>query len=369
MIPHTLSYRKIGTQFSVKEKRVAVRMKLLSFIHYQRYMGLTDIEYSSFRECYVLNGNWVSYLSQVLIQIMFFADLIEALNRKSIIYIDMESRSGNIYEHLVVLSIPTTQIFVSVWLRFQQNTQQILLEKLNQLASRLHVDTESLPRPRWLFRFWLNSLAYYTCIVLVFTLFVWNPLRYWSYYLAFASFFVLLVRSTYLIIYYTSLVHEVLVMLQTQSDQLQGIVDSNEMSLSELSCNLCLYDELLLVCQQEIVEIFSGTFIMIFSFFLLDAISILYIAALKEKFSLLEILRQLIWFVPWMIYQSMPMTVNELRGQVSKRKKNKYRYHCIYMYMELRFVVYFSLSIMLLLIHSSNFNETFSYDIFSLSSL
>lgn len=272
----------------------------------------------------MLNGNWVSYLSQVLIKIMLCVDLIEALHRRSIIYMDMRSTSGNIYEYLVVISIPTTQLFVSVWLRFQQKTQQILLEKLSQLACRLQVDIERLQRPRWLFRFWLAILAYYTCIILGFTLFVWNPFRYWSYYLAFASFFVLMVRSTFLITYYTSLVHEVLVLLQTQADQLQGILDSTKMCSSELSCNLYLYDELLLLCQQEIVQIFGVTLILIFVFFLLDAISILYMTTLKEKFSLLESLRLLLWFVPLSIYQSMPMTVNELTRQVSKRKTNNY---------------------------------------------
>lgn len=261
---------------------------------------------------------------------MFFADLIEALHRRSIIYMDMRSTSGNIYQHLVVLSIPSTQIFVSVWLRFQQKTQQILLEKLSQLASRLQVDTERFPRPRWLFRLWLASLAYYACMILGFTLFVWNPFRYWSYYLAFASFFVLMVRSTFLITYYTSLVHEVLVLLQTQADQLQSMLDSTKMSLSELSCNLCLYDELLLLCQQEIVQIFGVSLIMILIFYLLDAVSILYMTTLNEKFTLLEILRLLLWFVPLNIYQSMPMTVNELTRQVSKRKTNNYRYHCVY---------------------------------------
>lgn len=295
-------------------------MKLLPFIHYQRYLGLTDIDYSTLRRCYVLNGNWMSYCSQVFILILLAAGLVEAFLRIDNIYLDMKSIMGNIYQRFLVLAIPITQIFVSIWMRFQQQVQLVLLQKLSKLTIRLQLQTENLPRPRLLFRLGLGLWAYYTCLILGFCLFVWNPHGYWSYNLSFACFYVLTIRSSFLIVYYTGLVHEVLVLLQAQADQLQSILDSSQICVEDLLGNLCIYDELLLICEQEIVQLFSVALIMIFFFFLLDATSILYLTTLQKSHSVFTILRLLVWTIPLSLKQCMPLTVNNLKRQVSGKR-------------------------------------------------
>lgn len=300
-------------------------MKLLPFIHYQRYLGLSDIDYTSLQKCYVLNGNWISYCSQVFIQILLTAGLIEALLRTGNIYLDMRSRTGNFYQRVLVLTIPITQMFISFWMRFQQKTQLVFLQKLSQFSDRLQVNTESLQWPRFLFRLWLGICAYYTCVILGFTLFVWNPHGYWSYNLSFASFYVLTIRSNFLMIYYSGLVNMMLVLLQAQADQLQSILDSTQISMEDLLENLCLYDKLLLICQQDIVRLFSGALIMIFFFSLLDATSILYMTTLQENYSILTMLRLFVWVLPLSISQCMPLTVNDLKRQVSRKSRDLIR--------------------------------------------
>lgn len=305
-------------------------MKLSSFIHYQRYLGLTDIDYSSLRECYVVNGNWISHFSQMVVQVILTAGLIEALLRKGVLYMDMESRSINLFHNIVVLFIPVTQIIVGIWIRFQQETQRVLLNKLSSLVVRLQVDTERLQYPRLLYRLWLSTSAFYTANIIAFSWLVWNPDRHWTYLLAFASFFVLLIRSNFLIICYTCLVHEVKLLLKVQADQLKKSPNTTR----QLSHNLCLHDELLLLCRQEIAEVFSGAFIMIFMFTLLDATCLLYAAAMTERFSVWDIHKLLVWVAPLVIYLTMPLVVNDLASQVSNTRphNNQLNYLWIYTY-------------------------------------
>lgn len=299
-----------------------VRMKLSSFIHYQRYLGLNDIDYSKFRECYVLNGNWISYLSQVAVQLIFTAGILEALLRRDVIYGDLKSRFANYFHNVVVLFIPITQILVGIWIRFQQETQWILLNKLSQLATRLQVDTERLQYPRVLYRFWLSTSAYNTANIIVFSWLVWNPDKNLTYLIAFGGFLVLLIRSNFLIICYTCLVHEIKLLLKAQADQLK----KSPYSTRQLSENLCLHDELLLLCRQEIVEVFGGALILIIIFNLLDATLLLYVSAMPEEFSPLEALKLLVWVVPLVIYLAMPLTVNDLAKQVRNNRNKKEKY-------------------------------------------
>lgn len=312
-----MRYLVIHTNWTGPGANITVEMKLTSFIRYQRYMGLTDIDYSDVRKCYVLNGNWKSYSSQVVIQIILTAGFIEALLRTGFIYMDMRSRSVNLFHYLVILFIPITQLLVSIWIRLQQKTQVILLNKLTQFTDRLQVNTEKMSRPRWLYCLWMVTSLYYTCMIIAHSLLVWNLRRNWSYLLAFLSFFVLLVRSNFLITLYTCLVHVVMGLLQVQADLLK----ITPRTLAELSNNLCLYDDLLLLCHQELVQVFSGAFIMIFSFYLLDATCLSYVTTITERFSVLKVLQTFSWLIPLIIYLIMPLMVNDLKRQVSKKMK------------------------------------------------
>lgn len=225
----------------------------------------------------------------------------------------MKSRSVNLFHYLVILFIPITQLLVSIWIRLQQETQVILLNKLNKFTDRLQVNTEKLPRPRWLYWLWMITSLYYTCIMIAYSLLVWNLRRNWSYLLAFLSFLVLLVRSNFLITLYTCLVYIVMGLLQVQADLLK----ITPKTLAELAKNLCLYDDILLLCHQELVQVFSGAFIIIISFYLLDATCLCYVATIKERCSVLEGLQTLSWLIPLSIYLIMPLVVNDLKRQVS----------------------------------------------------
>lgn len=306
-------------------------MKLISIIQYQRYLGLTDIDYSSLRQCYVLKGNWISYCSQAVIQIILTAGIIESLLRTGYIYMDMKSRSVNLFHYIVILCIPITQILAGTWIRLQQATQLILLNKLTELAARLKVNTEKLPRPRCLFYFWMGATLYYICIFLVHSLFIWNPDKHLSFLLAFISLFVTLVRSNFIITSYTCLVHTVLVLLQIQADQIK----INPLKLTELSTSLCFHDDLLSLCHQELVQVFSGAFIMIFTFYVLDATCLVYVATMKDRCSALDNVQTLLWLIPLNIYLTMPLMVNDLKRQVSKKRKKKKYISLLFMPFEL----------------------------------
>ncbi|KAL7739189.1 hypothetical protein ACLKA6_011944 [Drosophila palustris] len=290
--------------------------KLLTCIHYQRYLGLNDVDYSHIQKRYILNASWSSYGIQLLMLIILFAALLAAMTEVGVASVDLKSRSADRFHYVLILSMPITQILVNGWLRYQQASQQHLLQMMAEIASRLEVDTLKLPRPRWLYRLWVGVCIIYAINI---TVFVWTSLLSNPNYLfliSFLCYFILIVRSNFIITCYNSLVHVSLVLLQAQQDQLDSMLKSISISAEEVSQSLCLFDELLLLCQQEIVQVFGGALVFIMIFSTLNATCALYISAIETHAFLREFLRIVIWYTPLYLYICLPMTGNKIADQL-----------------------------------------------------
>ncbi|KAM8714772.1 hypothetical protein ACLKA7_001177 [Drosophila subpalustris] len=289
--------------------------KLLTCIHYQRYLGLNDVDYSHIQKRYILNASWSSYGIQLLMLIILFAALLAAMTEVGVASVDLKSRSADRFHYVLILSMPITQILVNGWLRYQQASQQHLLQMMAEIASRLEVDTLKLPRPRWLYRLWVGVCIIYAINI---TVFVWASLLSNPNYLfliSFLCYFILIVRSNFIITCYNSLVHVSLVLLQAQQDQLDSMLKSISISAEEVSQSLCLFDEVLLLCQQEIVQVFGGALVFIMIFSTLNATCALYISAIEKHAFLREFLRIVIWYTPLYLYICLPMTGNKIADQ------------------------------------------------------
>lgn len=135
--------------------------KLLKFLHYQRLMGITYIDYSSVLRGYVLNPTWTCYMLQLLVLMILSYCLYGTLDLKCVDNVDMESPSLQIFYQLVLLTSPITQYFVIFWMHLQEQKQLILLQKLSNLAHCLQVETLTLTRPCCQYRFWWITTFYY----------------------------------------------------------------------------------------------------------------------------------------------------------------------------------------------------------------
>lgn len=288
--------------------------RLLTLIYYQRYLGLTDIEYNSIDNCYVINGNWWTFGMQVLMLAILIIGTCCTWNANGYLYMDMRSRAGNVFYYLVVLATPILQLLVQVWLRCQQDSQCDLLKMLNDLSSRLNVDTVKLSLPRWLCRLWIAINFYYVGTSICF-----SKCHYFTfgYLIAIVGFHVHIIRTNYIITLYTSLVYGTLVLLKEQASQLHIIESGILISMEQLASNLCIHDELLLLCHEQMVEVFGGTFVFIVFYFLLDSTCICYMSTLEELLAGTEVGFLLNWFLPLCLYFSLPLLINNLATQVS----------------------------------------------------
>lgn len=284
--------------------------KLFTLIHYQRYLGLTDIDYSTVLNCYVLNGNWCSYSIQFLMMLVCIASFIDAQAKA---HLEMHSKTGNLVYGIITLAIPVAQLLVYIWLRSKQESQRVLLQMLTQLACRLKVNTFELALLRRLYRFWLGICAFYF-INLIFAHLYLNTNSHKTYVFFFVNYYALLLRINYIITLYTSLVHLVLVLLEAQADQL---LIGSQISLEELANSLRTHDELLLLCQEGIIKVFGGAVIICLLYYLMDATFVCYVSSLTERFSFAEVLFVLSWLIPFGLYLGMPLIFNNLAKQVS----------------------------------------------------
>lgn len=273
-------------------------------------MGLSDIDYSSDLECYVINGNWRSHGMQLVVQIIFVACFYGAVSGR---YVNLPSESGNDFHHIYILLAPITQILVNVWLRVTQDTQLILLERLTNWTRALEVNTLDLTRPKWYFRIWVAISVLYACDI-VFARFYFNVNHSFGYYLAMSGYIVLLVRTNYIILCYTSLVYLVMILLQQQAHQLQS---EPPITVARLAQSLAIHDKLFLLCHEQIVHVYGGSLGFLFLYTVLDAICTCYLASLEERFSFVEVLFVLCWIVPIFVSLIIPLTVNHLTKQVS----------------------------------------------------
>lgn len=288
--------------------------KLLTFIRYQRYLGLTDIDYTNITNCYVINRNLCSFGLQFLTLTCLIFGTYCILEEDSRVYLDMRSRVANEFFYLVLLAAPIVQIFMQIWIRCQQDALRNLLEMLNDLASRLKVNTFDLSLPRWLFGLWIGINFYYVGCTISSSKSIYIS---FGYVVAVIAYNVHITRTNYIITLYTSLLYVTLVLLEEQANQLSIIENGIIISMRELADNLCIHDKLLLLSHEEMVNVFGGIFVFVALYFLLDSTCISYISALEGRFSGEEVVFLLSWSLPLSFYLIMPLLINSLAKEVS----------------------------------------------------
>lgn len=288
--------------------------RLLAYLHYQRFLGLTNIDYSSCLQRYVVHATCCSRNAQLLTLCLIFGALIEPFLATRVDYVGIESSVGKAFYQIVVFASPTTELLLHIWMRLQQHVQQTLLNRLSDLAGRLQVNTTSLSCPRWLYRIWLGISLLYSWNFLIYTIDTWTASSQLRQLPSLICLCMHLVLINYVITCYTALVYVVMSLLQAQADQLRlGVL----ITLEELTNSLCIHDELLLLCHEEMLQVFGGALIFPFLYFVLDATFICYIATFEDRFSYKEVLMVLCWLTPLFFYMGMPLMINDVVKQVS----------------------------------------------------
>lgn len=288
--------------------------KLLTFIRYQRYLGLTDIDYSNITNCYVINGNLCSFGMQFLMLAVLIFGIYCTLEDNGNAYVDMRSTAVNKIFYLIGLFGHFIQIFIQICIRCQQDEQCYLIEMLNDTARRLKVNTLKLSLPRWLCRLWIGISLYFIANSISSAI---SNYTSFEYVVSAIGFHVHILRTNYIITLYTSLLYVTLVLLQEQANQLHIIESGINISMAQLANNLSTHDKLLLLCHEQMVQVFGGIFVFIELYFILDSTCICYMSSLDERFSGKEALFLLSWFLPLSIYIAMPLLLNNLASQVS----------------------------------------------------
>lgn len=299
------------------------RKPLFPFLIYQRYLGFTDLDYSESLRSYVITPTWQTYVVQLIALCFIFGSLGEIIvNRGVWDFLDIQSSVGKIFVYLLIIAIPMTEFMTNAWLRIKQHTQQTLFNRLATLTSLLQVDTMAMRRPLWIRRLWIGISIFYFCNILNYMKTSWLLYNQFNHMFSYLTLYLLFVRTNYLISCYTHLVYLVRRLLQTQEDQWKEIVMGNSLTISgmKLETGLRIYDELLLLCQEEIGLVFGVALIFPYMFFILDAGAICFMATFSERFSTLEVILVISWMSPLILYMTMPLTINEVAKQVSGKE-------------------------------------------------
>lgn len=293
--------------------------KLCSFIHYQRYLGLTDIDYSRDLESYVVNPSGCSYGTQLLVLGTMCFSLYITLTESCGFNVDMESKPGRSFYHLVLWTVPVTQLMLNIWFRIQQQSQRILLQKLSQLACSLRLNTLMVTRPHCLYRIWIGSSIFYALHLSIGFIYYWNLCPRQSFYIF--CLLLSLMRTNYMITCYTSLVSLVLSLLKEQANQLEQTVTSPApsvfLSMANLAENLQIHDELLLICNEDLFKTFGVVMLLNFLILVQNSIYFFYLSTLKKLFGVIETITLLTWMSLICLYMIMPLKDKSLVENVS----------------------------------------------------
>lgn len=296
------------------------RKPLFPLFIYQRYLGITDLNYSRSLQRYVINPTWVTYIAQFIPLCIISGCFGEIIFNRRMDYLNIQSSVGYLFVYLLVISIPMSELMANIWLRIVEQTQQNLLNRLAAVTSRLRVDTTSMKRPQWIRRLWIGICLFYLCMLLNFLLGSSYSRKHIDSLFSYLSLYLLFVRTNYVISCYTTLVYLIRALLRAQENQWKGIWMGNRLTISrtELAISLNIYDELLRLCHEEIVQVFGITLIFPYLFFVLDAGSICFITTFNERFSIQEVILTISWMSPLILYMTMPLTINEVTEQVSE---------------------------------------------------
>lgn len=253
----------------------------------------------------------------VLVQFVLIACIAATFMQWSLNYQETDSKTGDNFDHLVILAASFTQLMANAWMRLHQRMQLQLLNRLGHVATSLRVVNLEKIRARWLYYLWLIICFYYALDIVLFVIFDMNLKL--DHLIFLLGFYVRLVCANFIIICYSSLVYLVKHLFRVQAAQLQHQLRSRRICLRDIANNLQLNDELLLLCQDELVNVFGGALILPYLYGTLDAIEVCYLALPMDGFSYMEMLLLLRWMIPICIFLSMPMIINDLADEVSAR--------------------------------------------------
>ncbi|SPP85998.1 blast:Gustatory and pheromone receptor 39a%2C isoform B [Drosophila guanche] len=289
---------------------------LLTFLHYQRYLGLTDLDYSETGRGYWLNATWCSYGIQLLVAGTFFSALVAALS-EPLYYIETKSSTGNIFDNAVMMTASVTQLLANLWFRSQQQTQVALLQRLSRVKEQLQVDTEALSSPRWMFRLWVATWFFYGYMVGDYAASFWLTTPKLSHALTLLGFCLRIMSANFQFTCYSGMVCVLQRLLSVQAEGLKILLAASPISLEAVGRSLRIHDEILMLCQKELVQVYGGVLLFLFLYQVMQCVLIFYVSTLEGTFYLEVMLTMSGWLSPILLYLILPLMVNDVSNQVS----------------------------------------------------
>lgn len=293
--------------------------KLLGFLRYQRYLGLNDIDYSKQLQRYIVHFDCYSGLSQLLVLLIVCGSLHGTLTGQCVYNPEMISKPVKAFYYLHLLMPPIIQILLNICLRSRQQRQRVLLQRMSLLAQRLLLNTEALPCPRWLYRLCLGSSTFYILHLTMFAMIFDDYCHQIQIIFYYICFFLHIIRKNFIITCYTSLVNVASNLLQAQAAQLSRALPG--IHVDKLANYLQTHDEILLMCHEELVDVFGIALLVCLIFICQNSIFVAYLATLKSRFDYINILGILTWMTVNIIFMYMPLKINNLAYEVSSQAK------------------------------------------------
>ncbi|XP_044250985.1 gustatory and pheromone receptor 39a isoform X3 [Drosophila takahashii] len=296
-----------------------MNLKLLSFLHHQRYLGLSDLDFSESQQNYGLHATWISISTQVLVTGVFVSSLVAAL-AQSLSYMDTKSQTGDTYDNAVIVTCSVSQLIANLWFRSQQGSQESLLKRISQLQRRLQCETLELTKPRWLYRIWLGVCLLYMTMVAHFSIH-WLTNMQLSQIVTLLGFVARCILANFLFTCYAGMVLSLQRLLRAQVEQLEHLVSTNSISMADLASCLRAHDEILLLGQRELIAVYGGVLLFLFMYQVMQCVLIVYVSNSEGFQSARDLVLILIWLTPMLFYLILPLIVNDVLNQANKTAK------------------------------------------------
>uniref|UniRef100_A0A6P4EDL6 Gustatory receptor n=1 Tax=Drosophila rhopaloa TaxID=1041015 RepID=A0A6P4EDL6_DRORH len=292
-------------------------MARMSFLHYQRYLGLSDLDFSDSLQKYWIHKTWFSFAAQFMVVGVFVSALVAAL-AESLYYMETKSQTGNTYDNAVILTTSISQLLANLWFRSQQESQVVLLHRLSKLVLRFKLDPMIMPH--WIYRIWLAVCLLYAILMTNFG-FYWFKDMQLSHILTLLGFGARCVLANFQFTCYSGMVLVLQRLLRAQGDQLEDLVSTTSISPADLACCLRAHDEILLLCQRELVEVYGGVLLFLFIYQVMQCVLIFYVSHLAGLNSYSDLVLILLWLIPMLFYLILPLVVNDVLNQANKTAK------------------------------------------------
>ncbi|KRJ98803.1 gustatory and pheromone receptor 39a isoform X2 [Drosophila yakuba] len=293
--------------------------KLLFFLHFQRYLGLTNLDFSESLHIYCLHGTWTSAATQILVVGVFMAALVGPL-AECIYYMDTKSQTGNTFDNAVILTTSVSQLLANFWMRSQQESQVNLLQRLSQVVGFLEFEPYIVPQIRWFYHIWLLVCLIYGVMVTHFGIH-WLKNMQLSRALTLLGFVSRCILANFQFTCYSGMVLVLKKLLQVQFKQLEQLVSTNSISMAEVSGYLRSHDEILLLGQRELIAVYGGVLLFLFIYQVMQCILIFYVSNLEGFHSSNDLVLIFCWLAPMLFYLILPLLVNDIHNLANKTAK------------------------------------------------